>query len=146
MRSAVGEYQSVRTEVFFIRVVSRTEVTTISPIESAVFIFCCKALVYPVPYKSSLHVFACGDNIKIFLKVSGTITHGMCIFAHDKRTFYIRARSIFLHVTHAWIHGAHNICIFLLARLFKLHRTRSIALFHPLIHFMEHGTVSTFIA
>ena len=70
VRRTVGLHQAVDTEVFIVSVVIRPEITSVAPIGIAVLIFGQKPLVYPVPYKATLHMRAGTYNIEIFLEIS----------------------------------------------------------------------------
>src|SRR5665647_1714776 len=104
MRNAVGENQSVVVEVFVVCIVLAAHVAAISPVFTPCFVGYFKSLIYPVPYETALHIFASTDNVPVFFEVASTVAHGMCIFAHDKRTVHLFAGCITFHITNPRIH------------------------------------------
>ena len=133
-------------KIFIIRIVLTTHISTISPVFTSGFIRNFKSLIYPIPDKTTLHVFTSTDNVPVFLKISGTISHSMCILAHNKRTFHVFTSRIFFHVVNAWIHRTYYVRIILLVSLFKLYQTRFVTFFNPFVSFKKHITVATLVS
>jgi hypothetical protein len=52
-----------------------------------------RSLIYPIPNKSALRVIILLIT-SIFLKITSTVSHCMCVITHNKRAFYI------LHLLH----------------------------------------------
>src|ERR1035437_1637139 len=116
----IWKNQSIMIKVFIIGIVLTTHVTSVTPVLAAYFIGHFKSLIYPVPDKSALHIFASTNNVPVFFEITGAITHSMSIFTHNKWTFHIFACSVFFHIRYAWVHRANYVSIFFFMCLLKL--------------------------
>ena len=85
MRITVRIHDTVAAEVTVARHIG-TEVTSVSPIVSAVLILYQDTLVYPVPDITSLEVRIAVNRFPLVPQASGRVTHGMRIFRRHHRT------------------------------------------------------------
>ena len=146
MRCAVRPNQSVVVEVFVVGVILATHITTISPVFPTCNVCHLKALVDPVPDKSTLHVFTAVNNIPVFLKVAAAVPHGMSILTHNKRTFYIFTFSILFHITNARIHRTNNVGILFFASLLELNQPGIVAFFYPFVSLLKDIAITGFVS
>ena len=107
--SAVRIDQTVHTEVAVVD--SLTAVSTVGVHSLAV---CRFALVYgvvaPLPHKSSASGFVAVEELEVVLQISGTVAHGMAVFAQDVRLVAITIY-VLSHLGYGWIHSAVEIQI-----------------------------------
>ena len=67
-------------------------------------------VVTPLPHKSSAGGLVAVEELEVVLQISGTVAHGMAVFAQDVRLVAVTIY-IFSHLGYGWIHSAVEIQI-----------------------------------
>ena len=68
------------------------------------------SVVAPLPHKSSASGLVAVEELEVVLQISGTVAHGMTVFAQNVRLVSISVY-IFSHLGYGWIHSAVEIQI-----------------------------------
>ena len=145
--SAVRVDKPIAKEVTVTRGVY-TKVTSISPVFSTIFVFLEQTLIYPVPNISSLKVRIFVNSLPLSPKVSGGITHCMCIFRRSYRTVAAVLACVF-QPTGTWILRNIHIGVPFPLCAFIVNRTSHdifVCFFHPQICLIEVVSVSGFVS
>ena len=104
VRSAVRRYQTVHAEVPVVgefSVVAAIEIT-VTPVGSLSVVY---RMIAPFPHKAAADAVILFDQGVIILKIPGAVSHGVTVFAHQKRLVRIRIH-IGLHLLQRRIHAA----------------------------------------
>src|SRR5690606_17512731 len=102
-------YQPIKTEIAIGINAFRFKMASISPIFGAILTVFCNALIHPIPYKTALYLSVATNQIPIFLKISGAVTHGVRVFTPYKRAFCVGANPTINNPINVGIHVSYNI-------------------------------------
>ena len=145
MRRAVRRYEAVAAEVLIVGVHPRAEVTAISPVVTTIATYSVDTLVYPVPYKTTLHVGVSLHYVEELAEVTRRITHGMGELTHYVWFLGIGALCPCLELIEWGVHRAAYVGMRTTVALLELHEACSVALVYPLIHLAIYLAIATLV-
>jgi len=135
MRAPIRSCQSVGTEIPVC--FSFPEITAIQPFS----IYSVNRLIRKIPYKAACHLITALKDVPIFLEISQTVFHAVCIFTQKYRT----SRIFLLFHSHAFrqSHNAFHINILPGCHQFHyfyrvVHGGKEVGAFLPFISFIMH--------
>ena len=150
VRSSVRADHAIGAErVVVAHAVGVPEVATHSkPIHVFVVVVDDETLIHPVPDAAALQLLVGLNHVPIVLQAAHAVAHRVAVFHHDEGTMHgIKALvHKLLQVLRASIHQADDIGVFIVDGSLVGHRTRRVALLHPLVGVFEVDAVAALIA